>query len=68
MSPKRGYRKQVHRDDVIGVRYTPDERQVVERAAVIAGETLSQFMRRTTLVVANALVLGEDVVHGRLSV
>ena len=52
--------KKVHRDDVIGVRYTPEERQVVERAAAICGETLSQFMRRTTFEVAGAIVRGEE--------
>lgn len=50
---------QVHRDDVIGVRYAPEERQVVERAAAVCAETLSQFMRRTTLELAKAIVLGD---------
>ena len=43
------------RNAPIGVRFLPDERAVLETAASMSGQTLSDFVRSTSLTVAREL-------------
>jgi uncharacterized protein (DUF1778 family) len=46
------------REDLIGIRLTPDERVLVERAARAAGVAYNEFMRNAWLEAAGAAKLG----------
>lgn len=46
-------KKAVKKGQIIGVRFTPDERRLVEKAASKSGKTISQWMRNAALEMAN---------------
>ena len=45
-------KKSAKKGRIIGVRFTPDERRLVEKAAEKSGKTISQWMRNAALEIA----------------